>query len=311
MIIQKLSFLSFLILLMGCQAPEKSPAFESLPLSDQTVTLLGDTIKTDIQQIPERYLIRIDSLSSLALEENEVVDHLIWEARKTAYSGDYRQAVQQFTDAIQQFPNSSRLYRHREHRYLTLRAFDLATDDFQMAAQLFRGKDDITEQDGLPNAQNIPLSSLQTNTWYHLGLAHYLKGEYDQANLAYANGLQAANNIDMRVAFIYWKYMTLRKLGRDMEAGNLLSQVSPNMQLIENTSYHELLMVFKSVFSPDELLGNENTDLDNATLGYGLGFWHDINGRPGRAQQIWQNVYDGGNWSAFGYIASEAELAQN
>ncbi|HBX65509.1 MAG: hypothetical protein CL670_02715 [Balneola sp.] len=296
---------------MGCQALEKSPAFESLPLSDQTVTMLGDTIKTDIQQIPERYLIRIDSLSSLALEENEVVDHLIWEARKTAYSGDYRQAVQQFTDAIQQFPNSARLYRHRGHRYLTLRAFDLAIDDFQMAAQLFRGKDDITEQDGMPNAQNIPLSSLQTNTWYHLGLAHYLKGEYDQANLAYANGLQVAKNTDMRVAFIYWKYMTLRKLGRDMEAGNLLSQVSPNMQLIENTSYHELLMVFKGVFSPDELLGDENTALDNATLGYGLGFWHDINGRPGRAQQIWQNVYDGGNWAAFGYIASEAELAQN
>jgi tetratricopeptide (TPR) repeat protein len=296
-------------LLIACETQEQQPVFESLPLSDQTVTLLGDTIKTDIQPIPEQYLIRIDSLSALALEDDQIVDHLIWEARKTAYSGDYRQSVQLFTDAINQFPNSARLYRHRGHRYITLRAFDSAISDFQKAAQMFRGKEDITEQDGLPNSQNMPLSSLQTNTWYHLGLAHYLKGEYELANQAYANGLQVADNSDMRVAFIYWKYMTLRKLGRDVEAGNLLSLVSPDMTLIENTSYHELLMVFKGVFSPDELIGDENSALVNATLGYGLGFWHDINARPERAQQIWQNVYNGSNWAAFGYIASEAELS--
>lgn len=309
MIIQRLFFLGFLLLMLGCRSQKKSPAFESLPLSDQTITLLGDTIKTDIEPISERYLIRIDSLSALAYQEDQIVDHLIWEARKTAYSGDYRQAIDLLTDAIEQFPEQPRLYRHRSHRYLTLRAFDLAIDDLQMAAQLFKGNEDIIEQDGLPNAKNIPLSTLQTNTWYHLGLAHYLKGEYDMANLAYANGLQVANNTDMQVAFIYWKYMTLRKLGRDAEAGNLLTQVSPEMTLIENESYHELLLVFQGVFSPDDLLSEENSELDNATLGYGLGFWHDINGRTERAEQIWQQVYDAGNWAAFGYIASEAELA--
>ncbi len=113
----------------------------------------------------------------------------------------------------------------------------------------------------------------------------------------------------MRVAFLYWKYMSLRKMGRDAEAGQLLEQVTADMSLIENTSYHELLLVFKGVFSPDEILADENSELDNATLGYGLGFWHHINGRTDRAKQIWQQVYDGGNWAAFGFIASEAELA--
>jgi tetratricopeptide (TPR) repeat protein len=308
-----LSVLITLILLavVACQPQKQQPAFESLPFSVQTITMLGDTIKTNIQPLPERYLVRIDSLSKAALEEeDDVVDHLIWEGRKKAYAGDYRQAVQLFTDAIQQFPQEPRLYRHRGHRYLTLRVFDFAIDDFQMAAQLFRGNEDLTEQDGLPNAQNIPLSTLQTNTWYHLGLAHYLKGEYARANLAYENGLQMTTNTDMQVAFIYWKYMTLRKLGRDMEAGNLLAQITPEMDLIENTSYHELLLVFKGIFSPDDLFGDENTALDNATLGYGLGFWHHINGRTERAQQIWQQVYDNTeNWAAFGFIASEVELA--
>ena len=299
------------ILITACKQQKQEPDFETLPLSSQTISLLGDTLKTDIQAIPERYLLRIDSLSALAYSEDRIIDHLIWEARKTAYSGDYRQAVDIITDAIEEFPNEARLYRHRGHRYITLRAFDLAINDLQRAAKLFEGQPDITEKDGMPNEQNIPLSTLQTNTWYHLGLAHYLKGEYEQANLAYENGLQISRNTDMRVAFLYWKYMTLRKLGKDVEAGKLLDQISPDMNLIENTSYHELLLVFKGFFNPDDLLSEENSELDNATLGYGLGFWHDINGRTERAQQIWQQVYDAGNWAAFGYIASEAELARS
>lgn len=302
-------FLILSFLLISCQSEKKQPDFESLPLSAQTISLLGDTLKTDIQAIPQQYLIRIDSLSKLAFQEDRMLDHMIWEARKTAYAGDYRQAVQLFTDAINQFPNEPRLYRHRGHRYITLRAFDLAINDFQRAARLFEGEEDITEKDGLPNDQDIPLSTLQTNTWYHLGLAHFLKGEYEQANLAYENGLQIARNNDMQVAFLYWKYMSLRKSGKDTEAGKLLEQISPDMNLIENTSYHELLLVFKGVFSPDQILSEENSELDNATLGYGLGFWHHINGRTERAEQIWQRVYDAGNWAAFGYIASEAELA--
>jgi hypothetical protein len=99
-------------------------------------------------------------------------------------------------------------------------------------------------------------------------------------------------------------------MGRDVEAGKILDNVSEGMELIENTSYYELLMVFKGVFTPEDLLSNENSELENATLGYGLGFWHDINGRNSRAQEIWQNVYDSGNWAAFGYIASEAELSK-
>jgi tetratricopeptide (TPR) repeat protein len=299
-----------LIFTAACQQQEEPTRFENLPNSAQTISLLGDTLKTEIDSLPPALASRIDSLSALSLEGDQLVDSYVWEARKTAYTGDYRTALTQLSSAIIEFPNEPQLYRHRGHRYITLREFDLAIRDFQIAARLFEGKEDITEMDGLPNAQNIPLSSLQTNTWYHLGLAHYLKAEYDLANQAYLKGLEVADNNDMRVAFWYWQYMAMRKAGHDMEAGKMLEQVSPGMEMIENTSYHELLMVFKGVFTPDELLGAENSELDNSTLGYGLGFWHHINGRTERAEQIWQDVYDSGNWAAFGFIASEAELAE-
>lgn len=298
------------LLIAACQPEAGQTRFENLPDSAQTISLLGDTLKTEIDSLPPALTNRIDSLSALALEEDRLVDSYIWEARKTAYAGNYRDAIVQLSSAIIEFPNEPELYRHRGHRYITLREFDLAIRDFQIAARLFEGDEDITETDGLPNAKNIPLSSLQTNTWYHLGLAHYLKGEYDLANRAYLKGLEVSNNNDMRVAFWYWQYMALRKAGHDLEAGQMLDQVTVDMELIENTSYYELLMVFKGVFSPDEILSGENSELDNATLGYGLGFWHHINGRTERANQIWRNVYDAGNWAAFGFIASEAELAR-
>ncbi|MEX2477640.1 MAG: hypothetical protein WD357_04330 [Gracilimonas sp.] len=305
------TFLTLILMVTtACQQQEEPTRFENLPDHAQTISLTGDTLHTEIDSLPDVLADRIDSLSALALEEDRLVDSYIWEARKTAYTGDYRTTITQLSSAIIEFPNEPRLYRHRGHRYITLREFDLGIRDFQIAARLFEGQEDITETDGLPNAQNIPLSSLQTNTWYHLGLAHYLKGEYDLANQAYLKGLKVADNTDMRVAFWYWQYMSLRKAGHDEEAGKVLEKVSEDMELIENTSYHELLMVFKGVFTPDELLGAENSELDNSTLGYGLGFWHHINGRNERAIQIWQNVYDSGNWAAFGFIASEAELAR-
>jgi len=272
--------------------------------------LMGDTLPTLSEELPEPLTARIDSLSQQALMDDRLVDHYIWEGRRSAYFGDYRRAIEQFSAAIAEFPEEPRLYRHRGHRYITLREFDLAIQDFQMSAELSEGQPDVAEKDGLPNAQNIPLSSLQTNTWYHLGLAHYLKGEFTEAVNAYQNGLEVSDNDDMRIAFLYWYYMALRKQGKDVEAGQLLDDVSEDLELIENTSYYELLMVFKGVFNEDQLLGTSNSELQSATLGYGLGFWHHINGRTEKAQQIWEEIYMYGNWPAFGYIASEAELAK-
>jgi len=69
-----------------------------------------------------------------------------------------------------------------------------------------------------------------------------------------------------------------------------------------------LLLVFKGDFDSKSLLTEEDDALDIVTYGYGLGFWHFINGRTERAHEIWQEVYDSGNWAPFGFLASEAEL---
>jgi hypothetical protein len=55
---------------------------------------------------------------------------------------------------------------------------------------------DQIEPDGLPNARNIPTSTLQSNIWYHLGLAHYLRHDFDRALDAYRKCLAVSKNPD-------------------------------------------------------------------------------------------------------------------
>ena len=96
-----------------------------------------------------------------------------------------RDAIAIFTKGIQQFPEDARMYRHRGHRFITLRQLDLAIDDFKKAAQLIEGKEDEMEPDGMPNPRGIPTSSLHSNIWYHLGLAYYLEGKFENSLEAY------------------------------------------------------------------------------------------------------------------------------
>ncbi len=105
-------------------------------------------------------------------------DAIIWLGRRTAYLGNYKEAIAIFTKGIVLHPQDARFYRHRGHRYITLRCFDKAIADFEKAATLIKGKPDEIEPDGIPHAQNTPTSSLQSNIWYHLGLAYFIKGEY-------------------------------------------------------------------------------------------------------------------------------------
>ena len=82
--------------------------------------------------------------------------------------------------ASRSIPNEPRLYRHRGHRYITIRKFDLAIADLRKASQLIAGKPDEIEPDGAPNKAGIPRSTLQSNIWYHLGLAQYLAGDFER-----------------------------------------------------------------------------------------------------------------------------------
>ena len=241
-------------------------------------------------------------------------DAAIWLGRRTAYLGRFREAIAIYTTAIAQHPSDARLLRHRGHRYLTVRNLDAAIADLSKAASLMANRPDEVEPDGQPNVRNIPHGTLKTSIYYHLGLAHYLKGDFAKAAEVYRLCMADSKNPDMQVATAHWQYMTLRRLGRNDEAQKVLAPMTKEMDAFENVSYHRLVLMYKGVGDMPALLETiKKGGVDSATIAYGVANWHLYNGRAEEARKLLHQLVDGNpqQWTAFGYLAAEAELARN
>ncbi len=260
---------------------------------------------------------KLDSNLSVAqknFDADPSEENYIWLGRRTAYLTRYNEAIQIFSDGLEKFPNSYKLYRHRGHRYLSQRKFDAALYDFKKAAELMPAAPLEIEPDGAPNKLNIPLSSTQFNVWYHLALAHYLKGDFAEAEKAYLECMKVSDNDDLITATVDWLYMTYRREGKTEEAKQLLEKITPAMTIIENDSYFKRLNMYKGLLPPDSVLSvnssNADVELALATQGYGVGNWYLYNGDTTQALNIFEKVVGGKHFSAFGFIAAEADLAR-
>ena len=243
-------------------------------------------------------------------------DSIIWLGRRTAYLGRYREAISIFTEGIRKHPGDARMYRHRGHRYISIRELDQAIVDLDRAVELTEDEIDQVEPDGLPNARNIPTSTLHSNIRYHLGLAHYLKGEFERAAQIYREDVSAAlvnGNADMLVASSHWLYMALRRAGKADEAARVLEPIRPDLNVIENGSYHRLLLLYRGELPVDSLSPKQRGDaatVEDVTTGYGVANWHWYNGRRAEAERLFRQIVTSPQWAAFGYFAAEAELAR-
>lgn len=298
--------------LAACAAPAEKPANTTAPTPEAT-SLLGKPLFP--REIDAATRARLDSNLAAAKASYdrapENADSIIWYGRRLAYLEHYQDAIRVFSEGIAKHPNDARLYRHRGHRYITVREFDKAIADLDKAAELVKGVPDSVELDGAPNARNIPTSTQQGNIWYHLALAHYLKGDYEKSLAAWQQGMALATNDDMRVAVSDWMYMTLRRLGRTADAAAVLAKISPKMNVIENTAYHRRLLLYKGQFAVDSLLNPASADeLQFVTQGYGVANWYITNGDTAKGNAILDKVAASNYWAAFGVIAAEADIAR-
>jgi hypothetical protein len=299
----------------GAAAEGTSGAGQVLPGDAEAMSFLGEPLMAP--RLPETVEAerqeRLREAEAALEADPENADALIWMGRRLAYLGQYGNAIDLYGYALSLHPDDARLYRHRGHRYLSVRQLDAAIADFTKAVELTRGAPDEVEPDGLPNAAGVPTSTLQFNIWYHLGLAYYLKGDFAKAADAYADCAAVSVHPDSKVATAYWRVMTLDRLGRTDEAQAILAGISPDMEVIESGGYLDLLLLHKGEKTPEDIIGPSGQDvtLESTTAGYGVGAWYLINGDTTQAQSVFRRVLAGGDqWAAFGFIAAEAEMAR-
>lgn len=307
--------LIILILLCSCK---NEPLISQADVHSSQITSLSGKALEPPRDLKKVAIEKDKNLRAAHLDYTNYPDSLdahIWYGRRLAYVYKYQEAIDVYTQAIEQFPNSPELYRHRGHRYITSRKFNLAIADFEKAASIVDGKEMIIEADGIPNQLNKPLSNLHFNIWYHWGLAYFLKGDYTNARLIYEECLAYSDNPDLMVATVDWLYMTYIKLGLKDEALAILDKVHQHMIMIENDSYFKRIMMYKGIFKPEDLIDPSKNKtaatVELITQGFGVAQWHESKGHQKHAHTIYQKILESNQWHAFSYIAAEAEITRD
>lgn len=299
-------FSLLLIVLCSCQSKNADIQNESEAPAPAAISLLGDSLYASPPS--EALLQKFETHKKSYLADPENPDKLIWYARFIAYQGNYEEAIKVYSKGIEQFPEDARMYRHRGHRYISIRKFDEAIQDFERAVTLIEGKENEVEPDGMPNAQNIPVSTLHGNIWYHLGLAYYLKHDFEKALNAYQNCRATSTNADNIVSSTHWLYMILRRMGKEGEAKEVLDPIEKEMPVIENMAYHRATMFYKGLLSLAEITSSdEGAAPSNDALDYAIGNWYFYNGEKEKAKAVYADILQRDSWSSFGYIAAEKD----
>ena len=285
-----------------------TPGSETKP---EATSLLGVPLYAPVLAPERKKTLDADLEKATAefVKSPDSADAAVWLGRRYAYLGRYRDAIDAFTRGLARHPNDARLLRHRGHRYISVREVDKARADLARAAELVKGRKDEPEPGSDPKAK--PTTTLQFSIYYHLGLAHYLKGDFTSAEKAYRRCLELASGNDDSVASASdWLYMTLRRLGREADAARVLEPINAGLKVTESRVYLNRLLMYKGAHAPEDLLRAGGDGVGRATYGYAVGNFHLVNGRQAEARAAFERVTEGDQWAAFGFIASEAELTR-
>jgi len=223
--------------------------------------------------------------SALAADPRNV-DRII--ALGVAQSGvrQYREAIATFTRGLGLAPNSALLYRWRGHRYLSTRQFDRAMDDLRRGASL---------------------DSTIYGIWYHLGIVRFVGRDFAGAVDAFTRALPMAPDSAERAGATDWLWMSLSRAGRAADAHALLDR-HPDRPNAGN-GYAQRLRLYRGDVSPDSVFTPADTsDIQVATLSYGIGNWYLVHGDTTKARSWFARSVASGGWPAFGFIVSEVEL---
>ena len=199
-----------------------------------------------------------------------------------------REAVQTFSNALAIAPNDPMLYRWRGHRHISVRDFDGAMAD------LTRG---------------YGLDSSNFGILYHLGVLRFVRGDFNAAADAFARAQTRAPDGGELAGSTDWLWMSLMRAGRASEAAAMLARRPDTLPA--TNAYVSRLRLYRGETGPEPLLTPTDTsDVNVATLSFGLGNWYLLKGDIARAREQFRRSIRSGGWPAFGFIASEAELAR-
>ena len=263
--------MTIFILLLTLQAPDAAKAVE------EAAALYAKNENAKALEAYDR---------AIALEPSRAEAHL-GRCRTLARLTRHEDAVAACGEAIRIDPGSWEAVRDRGHYLINLNRLDAGLADMEKAASMKQGDYQID---------------------YHLALAHFLRGDYAKAIPAWQACVKDAPEPGNKVACYAWLYPSLRKAGRDGEASEALDAALA-LGTKPDVAYMNRLMLFKGTLSEEEAAKQmEASPLQQATTGFSIGLWHELNGRPEKAREYYQKATASEARTAFGHVAATQAL---
>lgn len=224
--------------------------------------------------------------------------------------GRYEDAIRMFSTGIAADPESEIDYRYRGECYYHLQQFDRAMSDFEEAKKLAIVQPNQIEYAVDATSANTPVYNLHYNSYFLLGLVHFIKGEFDLAHRRFGYSWNEAQNDDLKAKTIFWMFLSLKKTGQENQATVTLDGVNPDMVTIATPVYKDLCTMFKGFISMDDLLKKyQNAPIDEYQISrFGVGMWYAFDGQTDKAKQLLNDVVATGLWTSEVYPIAQAEL---
>jgi len=240
----------------------------------------------------------IKARKSLAADPRNV-ERVLQLSKTQAARRQYREAVATSTEGLVFAPKNADLYLERGHRELGLREFKAAMTDLEQATRL---------------------APEMLDAHYHLGLAHYFLGEFDEAAASFDRARALAKSNDNLIDCSNWLYVSLRRAGKEQEAAQVLTRITPDVKNTEPHLYFylRLLHFYQGQISAEVVLpappagpGDLEGELAFDTVTYGVGNWYLYHHNLSEAVGLFRKVVKGEAWNSWGFIGSEVELLRS
>jgi tetratricopeptide (TPR) repeat protein len=271
------------IVLQSSQAQQAPP-----PTASDATTALADGARFLKANDPQRALDAFERAIAVAPAN---ADAHLQKCRALAGLRRHEEAIPACTEALRLRPADPDALRDRGHYYLNLGRVGPALADLRAAESL--KKDD-------------------RGIYYHLGMAYYLGGDFREAARAFEGCAANSSDDGLRIECQAWLYPSLRRSGRTKDAARLLDSILITSLPGHPGNYLDRLLLFKGIRTEAEVARTATAEgpLSEATVSYGIGLWHLLNGRRGPAVEWFRRSVASGYTVAWGYRASETELTR-
>ena len=211
----------------------------------------------------------------------------------------YSDALLVYKYALKVFPDQPELLKRRGQRYITIRNNELALKNLDKA---------IASHDFQVDSSLTYTENLNWSIWYYKGLAHYLKGDFQDALDGFEESYKFQSDMVSEMASLNWIYNSLIRMD-SMEVAK--ARIAAVEEDTFSGNYYQSILFNKGSKTDLEVLDwTSADDFAKCTIGYSIANRYLSEGKKAEAMELFQKIIATEAWQANGFIAAETDLSR-